>query len=67
MTDEEKEELKMLLIKNYYSGSSGNLYSIDNGTTKILIEAGAPIKKIKESLNFGLSVVPGALISHRHL
>ena len=34
-----------------YSGSSGNSIFISSGTTKILIDAGLPGKKIDEGLN----------------
>lgn len=57
----------MLNITVHYSGSSGNLYAIDDGKTKILIEAGVVIKKIKEALRFRLSEIEGVLISHEHL
>ncbi|MBU0906609.1 MAG: MBL fold metallo-hydrolase, partial [Nanoarchaeota archaeon] len=46
----------------HHSGSSGNLYQIDN----LLLEAGMPIKKIKESLNYKLSGIAGCLTSHGH-
>ncbi len=54
-------------IKQLATGSSGNCYEITVNNTKILIEAGIPIKKIKEGLNFGLSEIDGVLISHAHL
>ena len=48
------------------SGSSGNCYRISDGTTSLLIEAGIPIKKIKEGCDFKLSEISGCLISHSH-
>lgn len=57
----------MLEINTYYSGSTGNLYMIDNGEHRLLIEAGVPIKKIQQSLNYQLNKLSGALISHSHL
>jgi metal-dependent hydrolase (beta-lactamase superfamily II) len=56
----------MLNFKSYYSGSSGNLYTVDDGRTKILIEAGVSVKKIKEALGFKLSEISFALLSHSH-
>lgn len=53
-------------IKNYFSGSSGNLYAINDGKTKILIECGVTISKIKKALKYKLSDVDGCLVSHAH-
>lgn len=49
------------------SGSTGNCYTVYDGETGLLIEAGIPIIKIKQSLGFGLSTVSGVLISHEHM
>ena len=46
----------------HHSGSTGNLYQAGD----LLIEAGVPIRKIKESLNFKLSSIAGCLCSHSH-
>ncbi len=48
------------------SGSSGNAYRLTDGTTELLIEAGLPFRQLREGLNFGLSRIAGALISHEH-
>jgi phosphoribosyl 1,2-cyclic phosphodiesterase len=56
----------MIDIKALASGSTGNCYSIDDGKTGLLIEAGIPIRKIKEGLNFRLSEIEACLISHEH-
>lgn len=56
----------MIEIKSLASGSSGNCYHITDGSSGLLIEAGIPIKKIKEGLNFRLHDVDGVLISHSH-
>ena len=48
----------------YASGSAGNLYTVDDGHTKIMIEMGLPIKEIKKVLNFNLPSY--ALLTHRH-
>lgn len=53
-------------IKIYASGSKGNLYTVSDGKTKILIEMGLPIKKIKKLLNYDLKSVDFALLSHSH-
>lgn len=49
----------------YHSSSAGNLYSIESGN-KLLIEAGVPIRQIREALKFGLSDIAGCLITHAH-
>jgi metal-dependent hydrolase (beta-lactamase superfamily II) len=54
-------------IKIHHSGSKGNLYTINNGKDKLLIDAGVPIKKINKALNYKLGDCAGALISHQHL
>lgn len=49
-------------INVFASSSAGNSYQVGN----LLIEAGVPIKKIKQSLNYKLSSILGCLISHCH-
>lgn len=48
------------------SGSTGNLYQVISGDKSLIIDPGIPIAKIKRALNFKLSNVSGALISHSH-
>jgi phosphoribosyl 1,2-cyclic phosphodiesterase len=50
------------MFQIHHSGSTGNLYQAGS----LLIEAGVPIAKIKESLNFGLSKIDGCICSHSH-
>ena len=49
-------------ITIHHTGSSGNLYRVDD----LLIEAGMPIKQIKKALDYKLSHISGCLISHSH-
>jgi phosphoribosyl 1,2-cyclic phosphodiesterase len=50
------------------SGSSGNLYLLKSLSGQVLVlECGEKLLKVKESLNFDLSGVVGALSSHVHL
>ena len=56
----------MINFISHYSGSKGNLYSIDDGKTSLLLEPGVPIQKIKKALNFNLSNQSGCLVSHFH-
>lgn len=56
----------MFEIKSFGSGSAGNCYTVTDGTTKILLEAGIGIKDIKKALDFKVSSLAGALVSHSH-
>ena len=52
-----------------YSGSSGNSIFISSGTSKILIDAGLPGKKIDEaitSINQNASELNGIFVTHEH-
>jgi phosphoribosyl 1,2-cyclic phosphodiesterase len=53
-------------IKILASGSKGNCYVIDDGQTKLLLEAGIPFKQIQKALDFKVSEIHGCLISHSH-
>lgn len=50
-------------IKTYYSGSTGNLYQVDN----LLLEAGVPIRQIKQALDYRLSDIKACLVTHEHM
>jgi phosphoribosyl 1,2-cyclic phosphodiesterase len=50
-------------IKPYYSGSAGNLYQVDD----LLLEAGVPIRKIKQALGYKLSDITACLVTHEHM
>lgn len=55
----------MINIKTFQSGSSGNLHLITIGKSRLLIECGLSIKKIKEHLGFDLDI-DLCLLSHCH-
>lgn len=57
----------MIEIKAIASGSSGNCYRVSDGSTALLLDAGIPIYKIQQGLDFRLSEIAGALISHEHM
>jgi phosphoribosyl 1,2-cyclic phosphodiesterase len=49
------------------SGSTGNGYLLQSSAGEsLIIETGIPLKKLKEALDFDLSQIRGALISHSH-
>lgn len=53
-------------IKVLASGSKGNCYIVSDGNTKILLEAGLPIRQIRKEGGFQLHEMQGCLISHEH-
>lgn len=48
------------------SGSSGNAYRISDGDTALLLDAGTPLQRIKQALNFRVRDLAGCLITHAH-
>jgi phosphoribosyl 1,2-cyclic phosphodiesterase len=57
----------MMKIEVFGSGSAGNAYLITSGKDKILLEAGLPIKQLKEKLKYDFEGIHGCLISHSHM
>uniref|UniRef100_A0A6M3LX00 Putative beta-lactamase superfamily domain n=1 Tax=viral metagenome TaxID=1070528 RepID=A0A6M3LX00_9ZZZZ len=57
----------MIEFKSFASSSKGNLYTVDDGETKLLIECGIPWAKIQRALDFKTSEVAGVLLSHADL
>ena len=55
-------------FKSIASSSGGNCYLVQSeGASDLLIEAGIPLKRIREALGFSVSALAGVLISHEHL
>jgi len=48
------------------SSSKGNSYILEGKTNTLIIECGIPLAKVKEALNFDLTNVVGALVTHCH-
>lgn len=48
------------------SNSDGNGYILEGKSQTLLLEAGLPLKYVKQVLNFDLSKIVGALVSHSH-
>lgn len=48
------------------SGSGGNAYRISDGDTALLLDAGIPLQRIKQALNFRVRDLAGCLITHAH-
>ena len=55
-----------MTLKVIGSNSDGNSYILENDTEALLIEAGVRFPFIKQALNFNLSKVQGAVITHSH-
>jgi len=51
---------------SYASSSEGNAYSLSDGKTRLLIEAGLPVRELKRRVGFGLSLFDGCLLTHEH-
>lgn len=50
----------------HHSGSTGNLYQVISDAGNLVIDPGVPISKIKKALDFKLSSVSAALVTHQH-
>ena len=56
----------MITFKIHASSSKASLYTVDDGETKVLLECGLSVHKIRKALNFGLSEISFALLTHSH-
>jgi len=50
-----------------FTGSSGNLYSISDGKTMLMLECGIPWAKIQKAFGFKTSKISALLLSHEHM
>ena len=56
----------MIEIKALASSSSGNCYHVTDGMTPLLIEVGVSFREIQRGINFTVTGLAGALITHEH-
>ncbi len=56
----------MLKFRAITSGSSGNCYLATDGTTKIMIECGISIDRIRKGCDFKIHEMAACFISHGH-
>ena len=57
----------MITFTSIASSSKGNAYLVEaHGAAPLLLEAGLPIKTLREKLSFGMSGLAGCLVSHEH-
>ena len=54
-------------IKVLASGSTGNAYTISDGATTLLLDAGISLKDIRVGTGFKVRQIAGALITHEHM
>ena len=53
-------------VNIYSSGSKGNAYSVSDGFTMLLLEAGITWSELQRALRFKVSELSGVLVSHEH-
>jgi ribonuclease BN (tRNA processing enzyme) len=56
----------MLKFIPYASGSTGNLYEVTDGKTRILLECGVPVTEIQRLTNYSLDKFDHCFVSHKH-
>jgi Cft2 family RNA processing exonuclease len=56
-----------MLLKVVSTGSIGNSYLLETEDEAIILECGVPISKIKKAIDYNISKIKGALITHQHL
>ena len=57
----------MLTLKTIATGSSGNSYALMNDNEILLLDLGVSEKVIKKAIDFRISDVVGAVVTHSHL
>lgn len=53
-------------LKVLGSSSKGNCYLLDNGKEALAIECGIGFKEVQKAVNFDISRIKGAIVSHEH-
>jgi Cft2 family RNA processing exonuclease len=56
-----------MVFKVISTGSIGNSYLLETENEALLVECGVPIAKVKKAINYNISKIKGALITHQHL
>ena len=56
----------MIEFKSYASSSKANMYTVDDGTTKVMVECGLSWKEVRKALNFQTSTIAGLCLTHQH-
>ena len=53
-------------LKILGSSSAGNCYVFDNGVEALVIECGISFREVQKAVNFDISRIVGAIVSHEH-
>lgn len=54
-------------IRVLASGSSGNAYIVSDGSTALLLDAGIPMRELRQRCGFSLHRIAGCLVTHAHM
>jgi phosphoribosyl 1,2-cyclic phosphodiesterase len=55
------------MFRSLASSSDGNLGVVDDGRTRLILDAGLPLPKLQQALGYRLSDYAGVLITHEHM
>mgnify|MGYP002152131851 CR=1 FL=1 len=61
-----KANYNMIAFKSYASGSSGNVGTLSDGETRIMLDCGLPWKQVRKALSFKTSEYSAICLSHSH-
>lgn len=56
-----------MILRTIASGSSGNCHALINGNEILLLDLGVSAKDIKRAIDYRISDVVGAVVTHNHL
>lgn len=56
----------MIEFKSYYSGSSGNVSSVFDGKTMLMLDCGVPWRRIQKAFDYRTSKISALLLTHEH-
>lgn len=57
----------MITFTPYATGSTGNIYTVSDGETTIMLDCGLVWNKIRQLLKFGTAGISGILLTHKHM
>ena len=55
-----------MIFHNFYSSSAANLYLVEEGPDRLLIECGLPINKLMAALEYDIEGICGCIATHLH-
>src|SRR5574343_521808 len=57
----------MEVFESLLSSSAANLYTVNDGASRIMLECGAPLRRITPLVGWCMADIAGCLLSHQHL